>query len=138
MTGINYTIIHKNTGKRLKTDSDLTQLVLIDGAIQPDHLWKLEESQKHPNYYYITNMVVNNAKVAIHSSYGVIYYEGARYNDQLWKFVQHGEKYEYRIVNLEFANHNLVPAADETLSTSDEEFRSDQLWQLLNEMDYPC
>ena len=85
-------------------------------------------------------MVVNNAKVAksTDSSYGVIYYEGARYNDQLWKFVQNGEKYEYRIVNLEFADHNLVPTADEKLSTSDEEFHSDQLWQLVKEMDYPC
>ena len=138
MIGINYVIIHKDTGKHLKADSDLTAPVFTDGPIQPNHLWKLEESKDHQGYYYITSMVVNNAKVAIHSSYGVIYFEGARYNDQLWKFVQNGEKYEYQIVNLEYSNHKLVPNAEGKLTTYGGNFYNDQLWELAKEMDYPC
>ena len=137
LVGINYAIIHKHTGKRLKADLDSKKLVLTDDSIQPDHLWKLEESKDHNGYYYITNMVVPNAKVARYTD-GVIYYEGARVDDQLWKFVQNGEKYEYQIVNLEYSNHKLVPNAEEKLTTYGGAFYNDQLWELAKEMDYPC
>ena len=110
-------------------DVDWGKVLVTDGPIQPDHIWKLEESKAHPGYYYIINVAVTDAKISNHVT-GITYYTGDRLPNQLWRFEEAG-CYSYRIYSFKKKSAMLTVLEKRQVNTFSGGLYGDQLWDIL-------